>query len=50
MTKKTLLAFLVATMMSATSLIAQDVMIEEDFSLMTAGSEANPDGTNIAQN
>lgn len=48
MTKKTLLAFLVATMMSATSLIAQDVMIEEDFSLMTAGSEANPDGTNIA--
>ncbi|MBQ3738327.1 MAG: T9SS type A sorting domain-containing protein [Bacteroidales bacterium] len=48
MTKKTLLAFLVATMMSATSLIAQDVLINEDFSLMTAGSEANPDGTNLA--
>ena len=42
------MALLVATMMGATTLIAQDVMIEEDFSLMTAGSEAYPDGTNIA--
>ena len=42
------MALLLATMMGATSLIAQDVMIEEDFSLMAAGSEADPDGTNIA--
>ena len=42
------MALLVATMMGATTLIAQDVMIEENFSLMTAGSEAYPDGTNIA--
>ena len=34
MTKKTLMALLVATMMGATTLIAQDVMIEEDFSLV----------------
>ena len=46
-TKKLLVAFLLATTITATPLVAQDVMIDEDFSLMTAGTEANPDGTNV---
>lgn len=47
-TKKLFVALMIATTFTAMPLVAQDVMIDEDFSLMTAGSEANPDGTNIA--
>lgn len=45
---KRIVAFIFATMFVAATVNAQDVLINEDFSLMTAGSEANPDGTNLA--